>query len=72
MSKSNSVIAVERTQVDWSKMSLEQLSYQANCFELHENRIPASLQRELDRRAEDFNARSEMKAERNAEMSLEA
>lgn len=31
-------------------MSDAQLGYQADCFELHEGKIPRDLQRELDKR----------------------
>jgi hypothetical protein len=38
--------------VDWSSMSDAQLRFQADCFELHGERIPRALQAELDKRAE--------------------
>jgi hypothetical protein len=42
--------AGERTQVNWAAMSDAQLGYQFECFELHREKIPADLQREIDKR----------------------
>ncbi len=36
--------------VNWSAMSDAQLGYQADCFDIHGERLPRELQRELDKR----------------------
>ncbi len=40
----------QKSPVDWTSMSDRKLGWNAECFELHGERIPRELQRELDKR----------------------